>query len=640
MRKSKKGRKSFKDEFRILHQLERWERYAPYAVAVLTITAFLLRVYRVDFLSLWVDEYVHVVRAKGVLNDKPLFTDDNNGIFLTLLIIFNYLIFGMSELTSRMPSVLLGTLVTPLIYILGKLLFNRSVGFLAALLSTVSLYSIFWSRVARNYASFEFFYLLLIVFFYLLMEQSALQERQNTPVPGDRAGRIRKVRGWLERNQISPKYLVLTLIALILSMLNHQLTFLFVLSVLCYGSLVAIVRIAKKEKDRFSDKHAVLLYPALAVILLFFFPFFNDVVRPILGLFLPEWAVSWVVPRWDIILADWNSPERFAIFNMYVDVLKNDFGNFWYIGLVGILATLYLDWKKGTFLASMFVLPFLLMSFLFRDPATPRYLIYVYPVFLLYTAVGFFVFLVLLARWILSISSRIRRYSQKLAITAAVVVLLLYAPWNETFALLMTQKHGRVVKRELSYWYFSHWREAYDYLQANIQSEDVIVSTFPASGNFYLDRENTIWFRQRHFDPERLDYVPNEPTGNRGQSAWTYEEFLETVQMHSRGWVIADNYLYNVMTDPRARDYIFQTMEYHFGASIDGTVFVFNWNHRSSESPKAFILEVGKMENLSTFIPVTVKAEQTTSAIAVTIDCEGIDSDREAYLVVNRIRSI
>ncbi|MEE9187450.1 MAG: hypothetical protein V3U10_05355, partial [Bacteroidota bacterium] len=148
-----------------------------------------------------------------------------------------------------------------------------------------------------------------------------------------------------------------------------------------------------------------------------------------------------------------------------------------------------------------------------------------------------------------------------------------------------------------------------------------------------------IWFRQRHFDSERLDYVPNEPTGNRGQSAWTYEEFLETVQMHSRGWVIADYYLYNVMTDPRARDYIFQTMEYHFGATTDGTVFIFNWDHRSSEAPKAFILEVGKTENLSTFIPVTVKAEQTTSEIAVAIDCEGIDSNREAYLVVNRIRS-
>lgn len=608
----------------------RVENYAVYIVVALTVASLILRVYRVDFLSLWVDEYIHAIRAEGVLKGKSLFGDDNNGIFLTLLIVPSYLIFGVNELASRFPSVLLGTLVTPLLYLFGKMLFNRTVGLLAALLNTVSVYSIFWSRMARNYASFEFFYLLLVIVFYLLLERSATRGQETLD---------RERRGWLARNEISPKYLALTPIALILSILNHQLTFFFVFSALCYGSIVAGVHVAKRQKNRFGDKYAALLYPAVAVVMLFYVPFFSDLVRPVLGLFLPEWVASWVIPRWDVVGAAWNSSDRYTIFNMYFDVLKNDFGNFWYIGILGIAASVYLDWKKGAFLASMFVVPFLLMSFVFRDPATPRYLLYVYPVFLLSIAIGLSVVLAYVARQMLSSFPRIRSHSQKAALATALVLLLVFAPWSETIALLTTEKHGEVLKRELTSWYFSNWREAYEYVRPRVENDDVIMSTFSASANFYLGRENTIWFRQRHFDSKKLDYVSNEATGNRGQSAWTYEEFLETVKLHNRGWIVADGYLYNVMTDPRAREYIFRTMKYHFSASTDGTVYVFSWDHSVPESSKAFVLELGKLENLSPFVPFTIKTSEAVPSVAVSIDCEGIDSDREAYLVVNRVRS-
>jgi hypothetical protein len=594
-------------------------RYASWIIAALTVIAFFLRVYRVGFLSLWVDEYVHAVRAEGFIHGKPLFTDDNNGILLTVFVSLSYLVFGVTEFAARLPSVILGALLIPLLSFLGRLLFNKEIGLVAAFLGTISLYEIFWSRVSRNYASFAFAYLLLVSLFYLALEggKSQIGER------------------WFAKNSINTKYLSALPFAFLFALFNHQLTFFFAFSVMVYGSVLAIGKIMRKERDRFTNKYAFILYPTLATVILFYLPLLSEVVGPVLRVLLPEGIVAWIIPRWDVIGARLSSPDAFKTFEMYSNILLNDFGRYWFIAIVGFAGSFTFDKKKAFFLACLFIVPFLLMSFVFFDPATPRYLIYIYSFFLLYLAVGFYIIVRWIARALESLIQSMHSKSLKISFTAGMFCLVIFAPVDDVGALLKNKTHGRVIKPELSIWYFSNWKEAGGYVAPRLDSSDRVLSTLPTATNFYLKRDDSIWFRQMHFDTKLRKYVPNEPLKKKGESAWNYDEFLETLALANRGWLIADYYLYNVMTDSRARAYVIENLRYHFDACRDGTVQVFSWDRDMPEPKKAFLFEIGKRENASPPISVTLGSFQPSGKARLIVDCEAIDSDQEAFVSIN-----
>ena len=75
-------------------------------IGLLTIIGFGLRVYRVDFLTLWVDEYIHVMRARDfLLYGTGLLEGENNGVILTFFIVPLFKLFAINEFWARFPSV-------------------------------------------------------------------------------------------------------------------------------------------------------------------------------------------------------------------------------------------------------------------------------------------------------------------------------------------------------------------------------------------------------------------------------------------------------------------------------------------------------------------------------------------------------
>ncbi len=215
-------------------------------------------------------------------------------------------------------------------------------------------------------------------------------------------------------------------------------------------------------------------------------------------------------------------------------------------------------------------------------------------------------------------------------------LMIIFSPLAEVWGLVSAEKHGQVIKNELSVWHFTNWKESCQIVKDDIQPDDVVISTMPTATNYYLSRDNSIWFRQQHFDTGLRKYVSNAPKNTPGESAWTHEEFIETVNRNKRGWLIVDYYFYNVMTDPRARDYAIRNMKYIFDASKDGTVQVFAWEHDSPEPEKRFILEVGKGGRpLSQPLSVTLPSLEPKGKIMIAIDAEGIDSDNEAFIIIN-----
>lgn len=597
------------------------DKHVWIAVGIITFIGFLVRLINVDGLTLWVDEYVHVLRAKDVVEGTgPLFTNDNNGILYTLFVIPLFKIFGPSAFLSRLPSVLFGAGAIPLTYLLGKRLFNRYVGVLAAIMNAFSIYLIFWSRVSRNYAIFEFFFLVLMLVFLEAFEPKK---------------ELDKLKGFWEKYKISGKYLALLPVALILSLISHQLGFFFIFAVGFYFAMVAVINLIKKEDQSPKwNKYTVIGGLFFIFAILIFMPFMSGITRSMLELFLPQNIANWVIPDWDHIgkLMDETPHEAFT---RYWDVITYDFKKLYLLTFVGLIAAFFYNKKSAAVMWAFYVFPVVLMSYVFREPYLPRYIIYLYPIYLISIALAMF-----------AIVSVLNKYVFKKASVIAVAVYLLLplglvgasARWGAIQSLATVEKRtGNVVDLKLARWGFTNWVQPLEYVKANMQDNDVIFATIPGSAQFYLNRSDAAWFRQNHYDSKAHGYVPYEYDSTHEISARTYENLVETFNSNPRGWLVADYYLYGPLTSPQARDFVFKNMKYHFNTSEDGDVYVFSWDRNQPMQPQSIVMDVGKGGRYATQeLNINLPDVKQYNYLVFTVDAEGVNNNQEAVMVFNR----
>ncbi len=143
------------------------QKHALALVAILLAGA-ILRVYRLDFQSYWVDE-LWSVRTSAP--DAPFLwmlretiLDVHPPLYQLLLWIWLKL-WGFSEFSARSLSVLLGVLVIPAIYSLARRLFDRDTALIAALILSLNIFFIEYSQEARSYALLALLTLLSFVAF-------------------------------------------------------------------------------------------------------------------------------------------------------------------------------------------------------------------------------------------------------------------------------------------------------------------------------------------------------------------------------------------------------------------------------------------------------------------------------------------
>ncbi len=117
-----------------------------------------------------VDEYLTLWAAQKIIeHGYPMLP---SGFIYLPGVLFSYLdalfiyLFGSSEEVARLPSLLIGLSSIALIYLLGKRMFSRGVGLLAAALLTFSPDAIIWSGRARMYALQQLTVILAFYCFY------------------------------------------------------------------------------------------------------------------------------------------------------------------------------------------------------------------------------------------------------------------------------------------------------------------------------------------------------------------------------------------------------------------------------------------------------------------------------------------
>ena len=152
-------------------------------VTVLMIIGFFYRLYGlVANHSFWTDEEHVAIFARAILErGKPILINGySTGVYQWLqywLSAISARIFGLNEFAIRFPSVIFGVLTIWAIYFLGKELFNKKIGLIAAFFITFLKIEILWSRQARPYQALQFFFVLGAWFIYRLTKEEKFNWR-------------------------------------------------------------------------------------------------------------------------------------------------------------------------------------------------------------------------------------------------------------------------------------------------------------------------------------------------------------------------------------------------------------------------------------------------------------------------------
>ena len=139
-------------------------------ILFLVILAFALRVYQLDAKSIWLDEGTSLNRASGdlafILSNRVISggitSPDPHPPLYFLLLHFMIEIAGDSDFSLRFPSVLFGVLIVPLVYFMGKRLYDTQTGLVAAFLAVLSPFYLWYSQEARMYTLLTFLGLLSV----------------------------------------------------------------------------------------------------------------------------------------------------------------------------------------------------------------------------------------------------------------------------------------------------------------------------------------------------------------------------------------------------------------------------------------------------------------------------------------------
>ena len=582
---------------------------------LILVIALLVRLHNLGFLSIWVDEFIHVQAAKEFIQGTfKGSADAGNGILLTYSIIPFFKLFGINDFLARFPSVIYAILSLFLFFKIAKKLFNTPVAYIGLILLTFSQYHVFWSRIARNYAIFGFFFLLLI---YLILKFMDPKEEDI------KTSLFKKI-------NISEKYLVLFIIALVFSLLSHPLTFFVFFGFGFYCFLVFIANLFDKKNKSFKDKYAVLAYLFVAGSILVFLPALSDTIKSILGVLLPAKVVNWVVPDW-ARLSTLAETAKHSTFDLYMAVLKSDFNMLYYLGFIGFVAQFFINKRSALFSLAMFGYLFILMSYVYREPALPRYLYYIYPFFVMAIASTLFLVYDKLLKKV--VPEKI--YGSKVFIGALLLAIIALTPIKDTVAMLQSEKHGQVIPRELSHWYFTNWKQASLPIKNEIKESDVIITTGRMNVGYYLDRNDAIRYRQVFYNTETRQYENFKDKDFEYPHAYTYNGVKEIYDRNERGWMVTDYYFDGIFSDPKTRDFLVRNTIYRSDLS-NSDIKVLQWDKSKPKTQNNTMLEVltaDKKQSKEFFVNI---AQLNTPSKNIVIEAEGLDNKNELKVILNR----
>lgn len=504
------------------------DRLTPKSILViifaLTAIGFYLRFNNLGDKPFWFDEAVTSYAAIGLLEHGtpvlPSGVDYNRALLNTYLIALSFNIFGISEFSARIVSVIFGTLSIPLVYLLGKELGKRT-GLIAALIITFSAFEILWAQQARMYAQFQFFYLLTAYLFYMGLKKD------------------------------NSKLFLLSVVPFILAWYSHRLS-------LCFIPVAAACILLYKRRDFLKNKYFV--YAILGIMGLAFVYMIATGKTPLD--YLPS-----TVPGW---------AQHTILHYVFAFVLST------LLILVAISSTISLIlWKFEIhedrtllyFILNFFI-PFIFLSL--YPWKFYRYAFFIFPflVILAAHAIDFYALQngvntiwnqlsnKLKLRWELLINMK--------KVIIIMFILLLFIQISSDIYLNSQDCADITAGRD-------NWKKAGEFVKEHLDDDDKVATTVSLATLYYAGRVDYMICQHEchqytNSDGVLVDWYAGIIILNN------YDLFMQKVNT-GKGWVIANTgRLDGYWTDPKVRDYIRNNMTYYPEGS-DETIEVYSWGN-------------------------------------------------------------
>jgi Dolichyl-phosphate-mannose-protein mannosyltransferase len=493
-------------------------------LAGLMIVGAILRLHHLDAQSLYHDEAHMLSFVEGLLNkgyphkmigpfEIPLATYE----LVPYPIALSTTLLGMNDFALRLPAALFGIMTIPLIYAVGRQVFDERVGLLAAALYAFCPQALVWAKYLWHPQQTQFFALLTSYLFYRAISHMPM----------------------------SPKYLYLTAISFIITYLSWEGAG-FLLPALGIGLLV----VKGQELSWLRDKHlwiaTGMVVTAIAL----------QLIRRIL------YQVPYLVVGMG--LSDVSLPTLFFRDPMYDPTFYVK--NFLWLENNAILTVLligglpFLFKHVGLSYYATLLLTVLLMMTNLLPHATIRYVYYLQP-FLILSAATVALYLVdsvVNVVW----SSRLPVvWLLQRAITLAVVALVILgsSPFMQLYRLndfsYPTGIHTRADT------YYSDYRSTAQYVRSHYQPGDLLVAVMPEVFHHYANLTSDYFVqdytkRQVLYDPidessRYLDKMMGIPVIR------SFEELQGVFSKHRRIWIVAvPSSIFGLLSGPEIMGYV------------------------------------------------------------------------------------
>lgn len=491
-------------------------KFDPYLIVLglLTIWGFILRIYELGYQSLWYDEGYSINAALQMLErGLPILPSGHfysTAILNTSFIASSMGLFGSSEFAARLPAVLFGVLTIPLTFYFVKRLIDKKVALITAFLVTFFVLEIVWSRQARMYQQLQFFYLLSLFLFYEFTQKG------------------------------TNRYLILTIISTICTVLSHSFGFSLVIVFFVYLLLTNITNTKKYlTKEFILNKKFIITFlcgVALLVLAEVAFGVFTSILS-----------------------------TRINYFPDYMLYLMHIFPIILYLALVGVIILLRKDYKTSLLLILAAIVPFYFICFHVQLLGY-RYLYFILPLF--------FIFFALAIDYLTSMIS-LKRLRFILSWMPIIVILGLTV-YSQSFNFVPQSIYYESMAPQPDF------RHAYTFVNQNIEEGEIVIDTWPALGTYYLKSYPDYWLS---FDiaGTMVDYCVGE---DKSRELYTNTLCIKNLEMlknvmeeNPSGWLVIDS-----LAISRLPYYIIEYIEdnmtyYEQGSSrnITGEVRIYGW---------------------------------------------------------------
>ena len=446
---------------------------------VVIICGFYMRAKGLGDDSFFIDELYHVYAADSFNDNGTLSLPSgmlyNRASLYTYFVSFSFRLFGLSEFSARLPSVVFGLFYLVLFYYFVRKLFSEHVAILSAILVFLSPFELYYSSECRSYSLFQLLYL---VESYLFFKIFCCSDKQNKSIIKNICVNVSKK---------SVFFLMLLLTVWFSSNLLEYYMLFFLAILLFLGFLGTEKVFAKRCFNRKSLVFTTIgLFFVIVITLFSFRDHFSYLVCQ--KVFIPKWGEQ--------------SADDYLF---YFRVLFRQTFLICLLVPVGFFAAIYNNYRNTVYITCLFLVPFIIVSFL--PLKTARLIYFAYPLLFIFVSVSIlFVFNLFLEK----IKKRTKDRKGNL-LTGVFVFTFIFAIVLNYVVSYKYSRFNLPAKPD--------WRGVSSILNDKVRPQDYIIADNSIAAKYYLGKidyvidENLLQISQnsryKDVDGRWLDYYTN-----------------------------------------------------------------------------------------------------------------------------------